>query len=380
MNPSALIYHAVAPGRVNLLGEHLDYNGGQVMPAAIDRAVRLEFSPRADHLVHLAALDLKEETEFSLDHLAEATDVQGDPLPVWARYPAGVAWAMQKEEIPLCGLDGQFTSDIPMGSGLSSSAAVELAFSVAWNFLSEVKRDAMQLALISQKAENRYVGVNCGIMDQFASACGVEDHVLLFDTRSLEWQPLPLPENTAIVVADSTMRRSLTTSVYNDRRGACERAVLILKKYLPDIQALRDVTPAQFEEFCRFLPEDEFKRARHVVYECARVTRAERMLREGDAKGFGSLMVACHNSLRDYFEVSIPELNKLVEIAVALPGCIGARLTGAGFGGCTVNLVQTEKVDDFIAALREGYQAATGMTAPVYLCRASRGARVLEEA
>lgn len=379
MNLDQPVCHAIAPGRVNLLGEHVDYNGGKVLPAAIDRSVHLDFSVREDRIVHLNALDLKEEVSFDLDHLEDKVDCQDRPLPVWALYPAGVAWAMQKEGMPLVGLEGSYTSDIPIGAGLSSSAAVELAFAVAWNDLAEIKVDPIHLALISQDAENHYVGVNCGIMDQFASACGVENHVLLLDTRSLEWRPLPLPEGTVIVVADSTVRRSLAASVYNDRREACERAGSLFKEHLPDIHNLGDVTPAQFEEFCRYLPEEEFKRARHVIYECARVIRAERMLSEGDAKGFGSLMFASHNSLRDHFEVSIPELDTLVKLAAQLPGCLGARLTGAGFGGCTVNLVEMDLVEEFIQGLQDGYFQTTGKIPLVYVCHASQGARVLEK-
>lgn len=371
-------FHSIAPGRVNLLGEHLDYNDGPVMPAAIDRSVRLDFSPREDGLVNLEATDLDEQISFRIDDLELKLDIHGQPLPTWARYPAGVAWSMRKADIAICGLDGKFTSDIPMGSGLSSSAAVELAFAVAWNHFAPQKNVALRLAQLCQRAENQYVGVNCGLMDQFASACGVEGHALIFDTRTLAWQPLPLPAGTSIVVADSTMRRSLTTSVYNNRRAACERAVQILKKYLPEIQALRDVTPDDFEKYADKLPEDEFKRAHHVVYECDRVFKAKELLRTGKAEEFGRMMYECHDSLRDFYEVSIPELNALVEIAATLPGCLGARLTGAGFGGCTVNLVKDENVEEFENRLKTGYLLWTGKNAQVYLCHASQGARILK--
>ncbi len=367
---------AVAPGRVNLLGEHVDYNDGPVLPAAIDRAVRVAVAPRADRLARLHALDLEQSVTFSLDDLAGKKDVQGSPLPEWALYPAGVAWALQEQGLSVAGLEAAFTSDVPMGAGLSSSAAVEMAFAVAWRELGGWEADATRLAQLSQRAENRYVGVNCGLMDQFASAHGVEGHALYFDTRSLDWRAVPLPAGTALVIADSGVRRSLTTSAYNDRRAACEKAVTLLKPYLPGIHALRDVTPAQLDRYADCLPEEVEKRARHIVEECARVERALACLESGDARAFGQLMFATHASLRDLYEVSVPELDRLVEVAAGLPGCLGARLTGAGFGGCTLNLVEEKHAAEFIPRLQAGYRQATGRAAQVYLCHASQGAHV----
>jgi galactokinase len=364
---------SIAPGRVNLLGEHVDYNGGPVLPAAVDRAVRLSFSPRADRRVEIRAADLDQSVNFDLDHL------DSQPLPTWARYPAGVAWALQNAGYAVHGMDASFTSDVPMGAGLSSSAAVELAFSVAWRELGGWQADNFTLARLSQVAENQYVGVNCGLMDQFASAMGVKDHALYFDTRSLDWEPLPLPPGAVIIVADSGVRRSLTTSAYNDRRADCERAVALLSEILPGIQVLRDVSPAQFDRYADRLPEPVRRHARHVVEECARVDQAIPLLKAGDAAGFGRLMVAGHASMRDLFEASVPELDRLVEIAVGLPGCWGARLTGAGFGGCTVNLVEETQADAFIESLKSGYAQSTGRKAQVYLCHASAGARMKAE-
>jgi galactokinase len=371
--PNATLF-ATAPGRVNLLGEHVDYNGGPVLPAAIDRAVHLSAAPRADRQVHLQALDLNQSAAFDLDALPNKVDLEGRPLPAWALYPAGVAWALQHAGLAVTGMDGAFTSRVPIGAGLSSSAAVELAFSVAWRALGGWPADNLTLARLSQKAENQYVGVNCGLMDQFASAMGVKDHALYFDTRSLDWEALPLPPGSAIVVADSGVRRSLTTSAYNERRADCEQAVAILRQVLPDIQVLRDVSPAQFTAHAGLLPEQVRRHARHIVEECARVDTAIPMLKSGDAAGFGRLMVECHASLRYLYEVSVPELDRLVEIAIRLPGCWGARLTGAGFGGCTVNLVREDLAEDFIAGLKGGYAQSTGREAQVYLCHASQGA------
>jgi galactokinase len=267
-----------------------------------------------------------------------------------------------------------FTSDVPIGAGLSSSAAVEVAFAVTWRALGGWKRDALQIARLCQRAENKYVGVNCGLMDQFASACGTEGHALYFDTRSLEWQPVPLPPGTAVVIADSGVRRSLATSAYNERRAACEQAVEVLRQYMPNIRSLRDVSSVEFAAYSEFLPPIVRKRAEHVVKEIGRVQDAVVALRRGDAKLFGGLMFSGHTSLRDLYEVSCPELDTLVSIARQQPGCYGARLTGAGFGGCTVNLVNVASAEAFIENLKAGYQEQTGRQAQVYLCKASAGA------
>ncbi len=365
---------ARAPGRVNLLGEHVDYNGGFVLPVAIDRAVQVAAAPAAGEIVTLVALDLNERVSFSLSNLGEKIDVNGKPLPGWVRYPAGVAYVLQQEGLAVKGMQAVFTSDVPIGAGLSSSAAVEVAFAVTWRALGGWKRDALQIAQLCQRAENQYVGVNCGLMDQFASACGKEGHALYFDTRSLEWQPVPLPPGTAVVIADSGVRRSLATSAYNERRAACEQAVELLRQYMPNIHSLRDVSSVEFAAYSEFLPPGVRMRAEHVVKEIGRVQDAVVALRRGDAALFGGMMFSGHASLRDLYEVSCPELDALVSIARQQPGCYGARLTGAGFGGCTVNLVNEANAEAFIQNLKDGYQKKTGRQAQVYLCKASAGA------
>ncbi len=367
-------YLAVAPGRVNMLGEHVDYNDGVVLPAAIDRSVRVAAQPRSDRQVYLTALDLNESASFDLDHLAEKRTLTGKPLPAWARYPAGVAWALQEQGYAVNGVDAVFTSDVPIGAGLSSSAAVEVAFAALWRQLGGWDASAMTLARLSQAAENRYVGVNCGLMDQFASAHGVEGHCLYFDTRSLDWKPVLLPAGTVIIIANSLVKRSLAESAYNERRAACETAVELLKPHLPGIRALRDVSTEDFARLSYLLPEVIARRAQHIVEECARVEEAVDCLNRGDADGFGRLMIAGHASLRDLYEVSCPELDVLVDTAKSLPGCLGARLTGAGFGGCTVNLVEESAAGQFIQSLSDEYTRLTGKQTEVYLCRASRGA------
>ena len=374
---STTAHLARAPGRVNLLGEHVDYNDGFVLPAAIDRATYIAFSPADTDRTTLVAADFEQEVSFSPRTIPSKTQVDGSSLPEWAQYPAGVMWALGEEQLEARGMNAVYASDVPRGSGLSSSASVEMAFMIAWQALGGWSLPPMQRALLGQKAENRYVGVNCGIMDQFASACGVENQLLLLDCRSLEWKTIPLPEDISIVIADTKVRRKLTSGEYNKRRAACEEAVRLLKKDLPDIQALRDVNVEEFNRLAGELPEEVSKRARHVVEEIERSKRAEALLEAGNLKRFGELMHECHTSLRDLYEVSCLELDIMVRIAQALEGCHGARLTGAGFGGCTVNLVAREQAEAFSEGLAKGYQSEAGYPPEIYITRASNGAEAL---
>ena len=371
-------WHVRSPGRVNLLGEHVDYNDGLVLPAAVDRYVEFLAKPGIAGQIHLHALDMQQQVTLSLENLTRKVDIDGKPLPAWALYPAGVAWALQEAGYAVYGADVVYASNLPVGAGLSSSAAVEVGMAVLWQALGGLTLEPMTLARLCQKAENEYVGVNCGLMDQFACANGVAGHAVLLDTRSLDWQAVPLPPGVAIIIADSGVRRSLTNSAYNNRRADCETALRILQRHLPDIRALRDVSPIQFAQYAHEMDEGVRIHARHVVEEIARVEEALVRLRMGDADGFGRLMLACHASLRDLFQVSIPELDLLVELAQVLPGCYGARLTGAGFGGCTVNLVRERDADSFITSLAEQYARRTGRTAEVYLCHAADGARAIQ--
>jgi galactokinase len=367
-------YIARAPGRVNLLGEHVDYNDGFVLPAAIDRATYIAFSPAEAHLSTLAAVDLDQQASFSPQTIPSKTQADSSPLPDWAHYPAGVMWSLLEEDLSVPAINAVYASDVPRGSGLSSSASVEMAFMIAWQTLGGWTLPPMQLARFAQRAENRYVGVNSGIMDQFASACGVENKLLLLDCRSLEWETLPLPDSVSIVIADTTVRRKLTSGEYNNRRAACEEAVRLLKADLPGIASLRDVSVEDFNRLAGKLPGEAAKRARHVVEEIERTDQAQALLEAGDVEHFGVLMNECHASLRDLYEVSCPELDIMTEIAQSLDGCFGARLTGAGFGGCTVNLVANGSVVEFTKSLAQSYQARTKLVPEVYVCRASRGA------
>jgi len=368
---------ARAPGRVNLLGEHVDYNDGFVLPAAIDRATYVAFSPTDAPHSSLWAADLDQQASFSLETLSSKTQPDGAPLPEWALYSAGVMNVLQEEGLATPNINAVFSSNVPQGSGLSSSASIEMAFAIVWQTLGGWTLPPMKRALLGQKAENKYVGVNCGIMDQFASACGVENKLLLLDCRSLEWKPLSLPQNVSIVIADTTVRRKLTSGEYNKRRDACEEAVRLLKADLPNIQSLRDVKVEEFNQLASKLPEVVEKRARHVVEEIGRSNQAEALLEAGDVQNFGNLMDECHDSLRDLYEVSCPELNVMVNVAQTLDGCYGARLTGAGFGGCTVNLVNVAKVEEFTAQLSAGYEANTGLHPEIYICQAASGASLV---
>ena len=370
-------YLARAPGRVNLLGEHVDYNDGLVLPAAIDRATYLAFSPANMPDSTLEAVDLGKRTSFSADTITTKKQSDSTTLPDWAHYPAGVMWSLLKDGLSVPPMHATYASDVPRGSGLSSSASVEMAFMTAWQALGGWTLPPMQLALLAQRAENQFVGVNSGIMDQFASACGVENKLLLLDCRSLDWKELPLPDHVSIVVADTTVRRTLTSGEYNKRRASCEEAVRLLKMDLPEITSLRDVKIDDFNRLAEKLPDEVSRRARHVVEEIGRTDQAKALLEAGDVSRFGRLMNECHVSLRDLYEVSCPELDVMTDIARSLQGCYGARLTGAGFGGCTVNLVANELVGEFTKSLAKQYQAKTGLNPEVYICRASGGAGLL---
>ncbi len=371
------VHVARAPGRVNLLGEHVDYNDGFVLPAAIDRATYVAFSPADSDQTQLVALDFDQSAFISPETIPSKTQVDGSPLPEWALYPAGILWALKEEHLEARGLNAVYASDVPRGSGLSSSASVEMAFMIAWEALGDWGLTSLQRALLGQKAENQYVGVKCGIMDQFASACGVENRLLLLDCRSLEWKTIPLPEEISIVIADTKVRRKLTSGEYNKRRVACEEALRLLKQDLPEIKSLRDVSVEEFNRLAAKLPEEVSKRARHVVEEIERSKQAEGLLEARNIRRFGQLMDECHVSLRDLYEVSCPELDVMVHIAQSLEGCYGARLTGAGFGGCTVNLVAREQAEEFSRSLAKAYQTETGYQPEIYITRASNGAELL---
>lgn len=367
-------WRARAPGRVNLIGEHTDYNEGFVLPFAIDRAVWVAARPRSDRQVHLIAADFGEEARFALDGLAPG-GVRG-----WAAYPAGVAWALEGAGMRLPGLEAAFAGDVPIASGLSSSAAVEVAFAVTWAALGGHEVPRLELARLCQRAENEFVGVRCGIMDQMAALFGRRGCALLMDCRSLETRPVPIPEEAVILVADSGVRRALAASAYNERRAQCEEAVRRLRARYPGIRALRDVTPAQLEAARAELPEGIYRRARHVVTENERVMQAVAALARGDLQALGELLNASHESLRGDYEVSAPELDTLVEAARSVSGVYGARLTGAGFGGSILALVRREAVPAAGEAITRAYRDRFGRTPVWFVVTPDEGATVYREA
>ncbi len=362
-----------------MLGEHVDYNGGFVMPAAIDRATYLAFSPASSTTTLLAALDFDDTLKIDNNSVNSKTRVDGSPLPEWGLYPGGVMHTLLKKEVSVHPMNGVFASDIPRGSGLSSSAAVEMAFMTGWQNLGGQQISLMERSLVCQEAEMSYVGVNCGIMDQFASACGVENQLLYLDCRSLEWESIVLPQNLAIVIADTTIRRKLTSGSYNIRRAECETALHLLKRKMPVIESLRDVNLTDYDIYSNLLPIKIEKRARHVIEEIERTRAGRAYLEMGDIDSFGMCMNASHNSLRDLYEVSCPELDVMVEIAQSLEPCFGARMTGAGFGGCTVNLVSAAEKEEFVRILHTRFHDKTGLNAEIYLTQAADGAGLLRE-
>jgi galactokinase len=360
--PPALV--ARAPGRVNLIGEHTDYNDGFVLPMAIDRAVWIALRPRPDAEVRVHSLDFGEDRGFDLHRLAG----HGSG---WIEYVQGMAWALQKKGRDCCGWEGVTAGDVPMGAGLSSSAALELATARAFAAVWGLPWDAREMALLAQAAENQWVGVMCGIMDQMISAAGKAGHALLIDCRSLETRAVPLPPGTAVVILDTSTRRGLVDSAYNERRAHCEAAAEAL-----DVEALRDVSMEEFERQGAILEPQMRRRARHVITENTRTLEAAAAMERGDAARMGVLMNASHASLRDDFEVSRRELDVMVELAQAHAACHGARMTGAGFGGCAVALVRAEGAEEFASTVSARYQAATGLEPKLYVCSASAGASI----
>ena len=357
-----------APGRVNLIGEHTDYNDGYVLPVAIDRTIVVAAAPRDDRQVVIHALDFGESVVFSLD------DIGHDQTKTWSNYQRGAAYFLEERGIELPGLNAIVVGDVPIGSGLSSSAAVEVSMAYTWQVLAGFKMSRVELALLCQRAENEFVGMNCGIMDQFVSALGQRDHALLIDCRRLDYQPVPLPAGAAIIVADTMKRRGLLDSEYNTRRRECEEGVRILQRYLPQVQALRDVSSDQFAEYQGQLPQKVRRRCRHIVYENERVLKSVAALRAGDLSAFGQLMNESHASLRDDYEVSCAELDIMAEAAWRVDGVYGSRMTGAGFGGCTVSLAAEEAIEDFRARVAAAYEQAAGIAPQIYVCRAEDGA------
>lgn len=360
-----------APGRVNIIGEHTDYNDGFVMPCAINYGMAVSFAKRNDSIWRVYAIDINEQDEFDLSQDFTQSEHK------WANYVRGVVKYIQ-EQCPEFkqGADLVMASDVPMSSGLSSSAALEISIGKTCQVLGNLPLSLAQIALIGQKAENKFVGANCGNMDQLTSALGQKDHLIMIDCRSLEITPTPVPQGYSIAIINSNVKHDLVTGEYNSRRQECEQAAKFF-----GVKALRDVTPEQFharENELKAESELAYKRAKHVVYEDQRVLDAVVALKANDMVKLGQLMGESHDSMRDDFEITIPEIDYLVELAqVAIGKNGGARMTGGGFGGCIVCLVPNEKVEALRQLIADNYEKQTGIKETFYLCTASDGVRVV---
>lgn len=364
-----------SPGRVNMIGEHTDYNGGVVFPAALTMRTVIAFRERNDNIIRMAATDLDVTVEADIDRLADYKDLE------WGNYQLGIADEMKKAGYYIGGCDMLFDDTTPHGGGLSSSAAIEVATALAFATISNEKKgikepvDMIEMAKISQKAEHEYIGVMCGIMDQFASAMGKKNHAIYLDCATLDYKLVPLNiDGCRIVVSNTKKKRSLADSKYNERRSECETAVEILKNSLPEIKCLADVKPSDFEAHKAEIENETVrKRAEHVIYEIDRVVKSVEALEKNDIAEFGRLMNESHDSLRDLYEVTGIELDTLVEEARKIPGTVGSRMTGAGFGGCTVSIVKEEYVDEFINEVGTAYKEKIGYPAEFYVSEIGDG-------
>ncbi len=366
-----------APGRVNLIGEHTDYNEGFVLPMAVNRRTVVAAARREDSLVRVSSNEIKKRASFDLKANKPTT---GDH---WVSYIEGTARVLWQRGLLQTGADLAISSDVPIGAGLSSSAALEVSVGMAFVSLSGAAIELVQLALVAQEAEHIYAGTKCGIMDQLAAAFGQRGHALLIDCRSLVIKPVPLNiPGISVVVCNTNVKHDLAASAYNTRRAECEEGVEILRPMLPGIRALRDVSIADFNRYKDLLPQPIRRRCSHVVTENERTQQASEALCGGEIVKLGELMRLSHQSLRDDYEVSCQELDTMVDIALRQEGVAGARMTGGGFGGCTVNLVQQELLDSFKDRITREYQKAIGIRPAIYVVAADSGVsedRILQQ-
>ncbi len=365
-----------SPGRVNLIGEHTDYNGGYVFPAALTFCTTVIARKREDGVIRIKATDLPDLVEGSLDTLDNFRDLK------WGNYQFGVFVELKKAGYNITGADMLFHDTTPHGAGLSSSAAIEVSSAIAMASLGGATNiDSIEMAKLSQKAEHNYVGVKCGIMDQFASAMGKKNHAIFLDCKTLDYQLVPIElDGYKLVLSNTNKKHSLGASKYNERRGECEAGFEILKQHLPEITCLGDVTPEMYEPLAQYITDEVVeRRVRHVIEEDARVKKSIEVLTAGDLKSFGELMTASHNSLRDLYEVTCPELDLLAAEALKIDGVLGSRMTGAGFGGCTVTLIKSEMVDTFIETIGKKYLDTIGYEASFYITEIGDGGRELKD-
>lgn len=368
MNPRGICR---APGRVNLIGEHTDYNDGFVMPVAIDFDSYAAIGERFDTTFSIYSEQFQETVEFKLDQLA------GVLRKHWSDYVRGVAAALQEEGYPLKGANLLIDGRVPIGSGLSSSAAIEVATAMALTLLGGVTIPLRELARLCQRAENTYTGARCGIMDQFTSCFGRGGRALMLDCRSLEVTYLPLPPNIRLVICNTMVRHELAGGEYNERRASCERVVDMIRKFLPKVRALRDLEMEDLECYRSHISDLDFRRARHVISENNRVKEAKAELQRGDLVRFGELMYLSHDSLDRDYEVSCPELNLMVHLARKIEGVYGARMTGGGFGGCTINVVESTATQQFQSNIAREYEKMTGLAPQIVITGAAGGASEL---
>ena len=362
-----------APGRVNLIGEHTDYNDGFALPAAIDRYTSVGISTRNDESLQVFSANLNESAQIDLREQNPAAKTH------WSDYIHGVALMLQRSGVALRGANLFIHSDVPSGSGLSSSAALEVSVGKALLGNSNQSIDTLELAKLCQRAENDFVGARCGIMDQFAAWFGRAGHAILLDCRSLAGTALPLPENVSMVICNTMVKHEHSGGEYNARRAQCEEGANLFKKRNSRVNALRDVSLDEVEAHRADLPDVIYRRCRHVTSENARVLDTVQALREKNLGALGKLMGESHRSLRDDFEVSCPELDIMVELAQQTEGIVGARMTGVGFGGCTINLVKNADVETFRESISAGYKRAIGKTPEVYVSAAGEGATEISE-
>ncbi|MBW5447926.1 galactokinase [Cohnella sp. CFH 77786] len=365
-----------APGRVNLIGEHTDYNGGSVFPAALTFGTTLLVRPREDRKLVFAT------TNFPISREISTESVVFDESDDWVNYPKGIVWELAQRGIPLTrGYDFLYHGEIPNGAGLSSSASIEVVTAYALLAMEGKPVDTVEISIWAQHAENEFVGVKCGIMDQFAVANGKKDHAILLDCDTLRYELVPFRSGDyRLVIGNTNKRRGLVDSKYNERRSQCEQAVNDLRAAFPDLQLLGQLTLEQFRANESLIQDETVRRrARHVVEEIDRVARSMEVLKAGDLASFGKLMNASHDSLRDLYEVTGDELDAMVAAARTVPGVLGSRMTGAGFGGCTISLVHQDSVERFIAEVKEKYEAATGLHPDFYVCDIGDGVRQLKE-
>ena len=369
-----------APGRVNLVGEHTDYNDGFVLPMGVERGIALAYAPRTDDVLRVHSADVPQTRDLLLTQLRHRVTAEPDRRGQrggWFAYVAGVAWSMLGAAMEIRGTDIALTSDLPMGAGLSSSAALEVGIARALAAAADLEWDPRAAALLAQRAEREFAGVACGIMDQLAVASAKEGHALLIDCRSLDTRDVPLPQGMTVVVFDSGVKRDLATSAYNERRASCERVVEQVRLRHAQVTALRDVSRAMLEEAQASVSAEDYRRALHVIEENPRPASLAAALGRRDLSAAGRTMLDSHASLRDLYAVSTPELDALVDAASAYAGCHGARLTGAGFGGCVVAIADTPVVEGLVARVTDVYRARCGRETRVVVTGGSAGARIV---